>query len=228
MTDLKRRAGIDPGSQLGWAVIEYTSAGVVDLVSSGTLDGRPAGGLSLVRKELTSILEVATLPPAGLAGISTEELLETKGERPTHCPKLAYWVEGVVRQLLEEEGWPPVRHYPAATIRRIIGCRDKAQVRKFVEAVLGQELKGRPDHESDAIGIALAGMMREDGIFPRLRWQIELTRKQAGLFIAKQKQSPSAERQKEPEVLDLRDPAVKRELMEALGKGRARIAPRRR
>jgi len=87
-------------------------------------------------------------------------------------------------------------------------------------------LKGRPDHESDAIGIALAGMMREDGIFPRLRWKIELTRKQAGLFKAKQKQSPPVDRH-EPEILDLRDPAVKRELMEALGKGRARVAVRR-
>ena len=211
-----RRMGIDPGSQLGWAVIEYEGRDV-SLVASGTLDARKPGGLRHVREELASIIGMSPL-----AGIAADSLLETKGEKPTYCPKLSYWVEGIVHELLSEPGYPPTRYYNFSQARRYLGCRDKAEVRKFAEAVIGMELRGKPDHESDAIGIGIANLIAEERVFPRLKWAIQLTRKQSRLVETSR--PPAKIRPGEPEIIDLRNnPAARAELLEMIGSGKARL-----
>ena len=207
----RRQAGIDPGIKTGWAVIEFTARGNVNLVAAGTISAAGAHGLTTLRRELTGILEAAPLQ-----GISIEELMETKRDAPTYCPKLAYWAEGVILQLLDEMLYPPARSFAAVTVKSILGCRDKGEIREFVKAVVGQTLAGRPDHETDALGIAIAGMMREHGVIPKIKWSIELSKKQARRFAG-----PKGIAQ--GETLDASDPKAREELLEALRTGKAHI-----
>ena len=170
---MKRILGLDIGETLGWCIIEADKKNL-ELIGCGEIADKAGDAPSVPR--LIWVLEALDLFNAGKMPVSTykigslnalavEALLETKGARPTHCPKLAYWIEGTVRIWAEETGIEYYSYHPA-TVKAAFGAKDKSQVRQAVQHWLGLEITKKADHASDACAVALLYAMREVGWTP--------------------------------------------------------------
>jgi Holliday junction resolvasome RuvABC endonuclease subunit len=94
-----------------------------------------------------------------------EELLDTKGRVPDHCPREAKEARGVLRLFLESRGIVYTSYHPS-TVKSVFGVRKKIEIRQRVSGMVGLKLKGYPDHVSDALAVGIVYASRELGWTP--------------------------------------------------------------